>query len=85
LLGFLAFVFAFPIYRQIPFWPHLSIAEIFILWFLFITPVTTLIAIIALIKHRRAGRMAPWAKLFVWIAIAVSLVINAVVLLGMAG
>jgi hypothetical protein len=56
LLGFLAFLFAFPIDRKIPFWPHLSIAEVFILWFLFITPITTVIAIITLLKSLPATR-----------------------------
>jgi len=83
LLGFLAFLFAFPIDRRIPHWFPLNFAEIFTLWFLFITPVTTVIAIITLIKRKRIGRMAPLAKLLTWTAIAVSLVANAFVLLGM--
>jgi len=85
LLGFLAFLFSFPIDRQIRFWPHETIAEIFVRWFLFITPVTTAIAIITLIKRRRAREMTLWVKLLSWTAVAVSLVINAIVLLGMSG
>ena len=85
LLGFLAFLFSFPIYRQMPFWPHLSIAEIVVLWSGLITPVTTLIAIITLIKRRRAGGMTTWVKLLAWTVIALCLVINAFVILGMAG
>jgi hypothetical protein len=84
-LGFLAFLFSFPIYRQIPFWPHLSIAEIVVMWFGLITPVTTLIAIITLIKRRRAGGMTTWVKLLAWTVIALCLIINAFVILGMAG
>jgi hypothetical protein len=85
LLGFLAFLFSFPIDRQIRFWPHETIAEIFVQWFLFITPVTTTIAIIRLIKRRRAKEMSLRVKLLSWTAAAVSLVINAIVLLGMSG
>src|SRR5438552_9160813 len=42
LLGFLAFLFSFPLDRQISLWPYLSIAEIVVMWFGLITPVTTL-------------------------------------------
>jgi hypothetical protein len=84
LLGFVAFLFSFPIDRQIPFWPHQSIAEIFVQWFLFVTPVTTAIAIITLIKRRRAIEMTLGIKLLSWTAVAVSLATNAIVLLGMS-
>jgi hypothetical protein len=85
LCGFLAFLFSFPIYRQIPFWPHMDIAEIFAMWFVLVTPVTTLIAIITVIKRRRAGDMTTRVRLLTWAVIALCLVINAFVLLGMAG
>jgi len=85
LLGFLAFLFSFPLDRQISLWPCLSIAEIVVMWFGLITPVTTLIAIVTLIKRRRAGGMTTWVKLLAGTVIAVCLVINAFVILGMAG
>lgn len=85
LLGFVAFLFSFPIDRQISFWPHETIAEIFVQWFLFIAPVNTVIAVITLIKRRRAREMTLRVKLLSWIAIGVSLVVNAIVLLGMSG
>jgi len=83
LLGFVAFLFSFPIDRQIPFWPHLNLAEIFTLWFLFITPIATVIAIVLLIKRNRIGRTTRLIKLLLWAAIAASLLVNAFVLLGM--
>jgi hypothetical protein len=83
LFGFFAFLFAFPIDRRIPHWFPLNFAEVFTLWFLFITPVTTVVATVTLIKRKRTGRMAPLATLLTWTAIAVSLVVNAFVLLGM--
>ena len=46
LLGLLVFLLAFPIDRRIPHWFPLNLAEVFTLWFLFITPVTTVIAIV---------------------------------------
>jgi hypothetical protein len=83
LLSFVAFLLAFPIDRRIPFWPHLNLAEIFTVWFLFITPITTVIAIVALVKRKRIGRVALFTKSLVWTAIAVSLLVNAFVLIGM--
>jgi hypothetical protein len=83
LLGFLAFLFAFPIDRRIPHWFPLNLAEVSAAWFLFVTPVTTAIAIVTLIKRNRRSRVTPPAKLITWSAIALSFVLNAVVLLGL--
>ena len=83
MLGFLAFLFAFPIDRRIPHWFPLNFAELFTLWFLFITPVTTIIAIVTLVRRKPIGRKALLAKLLTWTAVMVSLVVNALVLLGM--
>jgi hypothetical protein len=83
LLGFLAFLLAFPIDRRIPHLFPLNFAEIFTLWFLFITPVTTVIAIVTLIKRNGTGGMPLRATLLTWTAIVVSLAVNALVLLGM--
>ncbi len=52
LLGLVVFLFSFPIDRRIPFWPHLTIVEIFFMWFLFVTPITTVIAFVVLMKRR---------------------------------
>ena len=83
LLGFLAFLLAFPIDRRIPHWFPLNIAEIFALWFLFITPVTTVIAIVTLVKRNQKTSVVFLAKLVTWTAIVVSLIMNALILLGM--
>jgi hypothetical protein len=83
LLGFTAFLFSFPIYRQIPFWPHLSLADIFTLWFLFITPITTAIAIVMLIKRGRSGRIAVSLRTLAWLVITFSVLANILILLGM--
>src|SRR5580704_9744670 len=83
LLGFLAFLVAFPIDRRIPHWFPLNFAELFTLWFLLVTPITTVIAIVALLKAKRAAPMALFATLITWAAIGVSLVTNVFVLLGM--
>jgi len=83
LLGFLAFLFSFPIDRRIPHWFPLNLSEISALWFLFVTPVTTVIAIVTFVKHSRRVRMKTSTKLFMWATIAVSLILNAFVLLGL--
>ena len=81
--GFVLFLFSFPIDRQIPFWPSLSIAELFTLWFLFITPVTTVVAIIVLIKRRKIIHLPRFFRFFAWSAIVTSVLLNAFVLVGM--
>ena len=57
LLGFLAFLFAFPIDRRIPHWFPLNLAEILALWFLFIAPVTTVIAVV-----KNANEQEGWLR-----------------------
>jgi len=83
LLAFALFLLSFPIYRPIPFWPHWEIAEVFAAWFVTVTPVSTSIAIVVLIKRRRGSARPP--RLIAWLAIAVSVLANAFVLVGMAG
>jgi len=83
LLGFALFLLSFPIDRQIPFWPHLSLAEIFTLWFFFITPVTTVIAIVVLIKRGRLGRIALFGRVLAWLVITFSVLANVFILVGM--
>jgi len=82
LLGFLAFLVAFPIDRRIPHWSPLNFAELFTLWFLLVTPITTVIAIVTLLKRKRMGRIPPFIRLLAWTAIAVSILLNVFVLLG---
>lgn len=52
------------------------------IWFLFVTPVTTIIAIVTLAKHGKV-RVTFLAKLITWLAIALSFALNALVLLGL--
>lgn len=83
LLGLAFFVLSFPIDRHIPFWPHLSLADIFTLWFFFITPATTAIAIVMLIKRGRSGHIAVSMRILAWLAITLSALANILMLLGM--
>ena len=81
--GFVLFLLSFPIDRVVPFWPHLNLAEIFTLWFLFVTPITTVIATVALIKHKRSEQIAAFSKILAWTTIAVCVLVNAFILVGM--
>jgi hypothetical protein len=76
LLGFVAFLFSFPIYRRIPFWPHLTIADAFTLWFEFVTPITTAIGFVVLMRYRRSGRINKFARTVAWTAITLSVLVN---------
>jgi len=79
LLAFALFFFSFPIDRKIPVWPHLNLAELYSLWFLFVTPITTLVAFIVLIRRRWMGP----SSILAWFLVIASFVVNALVLLGL--
>jgi len=83
LLGFAAFLVAFPIDRPIPFWPHLNLAEVFGIWFLFVTPAATSVAIVMFIKRTRLGRITSTAKWLLFAAMALAILLNLFVLLGL--
>ena len=79
LLGFVLFLFSFPIDRHVPL-THLTLVDAYALWFVFIAPATTIIAIVTFMRRRRTARMTPWVKSLTWIVIAVSLLVNALML-----
>ena len=81
--GFATFLLSFPIDRQISFWPHSNLAEVFTLWFLLAAPIATLIAIVTLIRRSRSAESRRFTKALAWTAIAVSVLVNAFVLAGM--
>lgn len=81
--GFVMFLLSFPIDRHIPFWPRLSFAQILTLWFLLVAPTATIIAVVALIRRRRSAPIATFTRVLAWTMIAVSVLANAFVLVGM--
>lgn len=85
LLGSVVFFFSFPIDRRIPFWPHLMIVDIFYLWFLFVTPVATVIAFVVFTKRRRLGVIAKSTKSLIWATVTVSVLVNAFMLFAIWG
>ena len=81
--GFAGFLASFPIDRQISFWPHLNLAEIFGSWFLFVTPIACAVAIVKLIRHLRERNASRISKSFLLLAITVSVLVNLFVLFGL--
>src|SRR5258708_7082369 len=66
LLGFALFLLSFPIDRVIPFWPHLSLAVVFLLWFLFVAPITTATAFVKFNRGRRRAIFPTSLALLGW-------------------
>jgi len=85
LLGFAIFLAAFPIDRTIPLWPHLNFAEGFFFWFIFPAPIATAIAIVKFKRQKRSHQAFSASKLLGWIVVIVSVLVNALVLLGLWG
>jgi disulfide bond formation protein DsbB len=85
LLGFAIFLVAFPIDRTIAVWPHPNIAEVFFFWFLFAAPIATAIAIVIFKRQKRSNQRLSASRLFGWIVVIVSVLVNALVLLGLWG
>jgi hypothetical protein len=79
LLAFALFFFSFPIDRKIPVWPRLNLAELYSLWFLFVTPITTLVAVVVLIRRRWMGP----SSILAWFLVIASFVVNGLVLFGL--
>ena len=85
MLGFVLFFFSFPIDRRIPFWPHLMIVDIFFQWFLFVTPLATVIAFVLFMRRRRSGRIDKFNRKLIWVTVTISLIVNALMLFAIWG
>jgi cytochrome c-type biogenesis protein CcmH/NrfF len=59
------------------FWPRLSLAEMFTVWFLFVAPIATIIAAVTLIRRRRSAHIATFTRILAWTTITVSVLVNA--------
>jgi hypothetical protein len=82
LLGFVAFLVAFPIDRKVPFWPHWSLAEGFANWFLFVTPPAIICAIVTFRRRARRGYLSS-SKGLLLAAIIVAVLLNLLLLFGL--
>jgi hypothetical protein len=81
--GFALFFFSFPIDRRMPFWPRLTLAEIYGFWFLAVAPVTTMIGAVLAVKGTRGAQTPRTWPVLVWAAITVCFLANMLVLLGL--
>ncbi len=82
-LGIAAFLLAFPIDRQIPFWPHANLAEVFGAWFLLVAPTATTLAIVTFTKQARRGLSNRTPKWILVVVVTLSILLNLLVLIGL--
>jgi hypothetical protein len=83
LLGITAFLISFPIDRQIPFLPHVNIAEAFCAWFLLVTPAATTVGVVKLIRGSRLGQITTTAKWLLLAVITIAVLLNVFLLFGL--
>ena len=83
ILGFPAFLLSFPIDRKVPFLPHLNIAEVFLFWFLIVTPISTGVAMVMLRRHARLGNIGGNPERLLLAVITIAVLANLALLLGM--
>jgi hypothetical protein len=82
-LGIAAFLLAFPIDRQIPFWPHANLAEVFGAWFLFVAPAATTLAIVTFTKQARRGLFTRAPKWILVLVLTLAILLNLLLLVGL--
>jgi hypothetical protein len=81
LLGFAAFLSAFPIDSDIPFWSRLSFAEVLSGWFLLASPVAIAVAIFNFAKYKNLFAIP--SRWFLIATMSVAIFLNAFVLIGL--
>lgn len=84
LISVLLFACMFPIGRAFSVWPHTAIAEGSFYWFLTITPVTTIVAVVRVIRYTRRKQLQAGLQVLAWGLIVLSIMLNGVVLIGLA-
>jgi hypothetical protein len=83
LLGFLGFLLAFPISRDMFLGQHQNIAEGLFYWFLTIAPAATIVAMVRLNRRSRFRKMQGSHKAIAWGLIVFSIFLNGFVLVGL--
>jgi magnesium-transporting ATPase (P-type) len=82
-LSFIVFLLSFPIDRRIPFWPHRYLFEVYVDWFLFVTPVVTIVGLVLFILKSRHGYYSRLQKWLFAITFLVTILLNPFILLGL--
>jgi len=84
LLSVLLFACMFPVGQKLHAWPHTAIAEGSFYWFLTITPLTTIVAVVRTMRFSRRKQLQVGLKALAWGLIGLSVMLNGVVLVGLA-
>lgn len=84
LISVLLFACMFPIGHGVYAWPHTVIAEGSFYWFLTITPLTTIVAVVRVMRLSRRKQLQAGLKALGWGLIGLSIMLNGVVLIGLA-
>lgn len=84
LISVLLFACMFPIGHALSVWPHTVIAEGSFYWFLTITPVTTIVAVVRVMRYTRRKQLQAGLRVLAWGLIVLSIMLNGVVLIGLA-
>ena len=84
LISVLLFACMFPIWHTLYAWPHTAIAEGSFYWFLTITPLTTIVAVVRVMRLSRRKQLQAGLRALAWGLIVLSIMLNGVVLIGLA-
>jgi len=84
LLSVLLFACMFPVGHELYVWPHTAVAEAAFYWFLTITPLTTIVAVVRIMRFSRRKQLQVGLKALGWGLIGLSVTLNGVVLIGLA-
>src|SRR5690242_2749841 len=84
LISVLLFACMFPVSQKLYVWPHTAIAEAAFCWFLTITPLTTIVAVVRTMRFSRRKQLQIGLKALAWGLIGLSVMLNGVVLVGLA-
>jgi hypothetical protein len=84
LVSVLLFACVFPGGHALYAWPHTAIAEGSFYWFLTITPLTTIVAVVRVMRFTRRKQLQFGLQTLAWGLIVLSIMLNGVVLIGLA-
>src|SRR5262249_7626035 len=84
LISVLLFACLFPIGQTLYTWPHTAIAEGSFYWFLTITPLTTIVAVVRVMRLTPRNQLQVGLKALGWGMIGLSIMLNGVVIIRLA-
>ena len=83
LVSVLLFACLFPLGRTFPIWRYTPIAEVAFYWFLTITPITIIVAMVRVLRFSRKKQLQHSLKITVWGLIVLTILLNGVVVIGL--